>query len=208
MTAETCPTATSGPPGRRPTGSPPAWQYVVGVFGAAAQALVALGTVTLGLGWSGGWHSAAVAQAALGLAAVLWLLVHGRLVLLIVPPLSALLTWTALQVALGEAEQTECSATERAAVADLHHPAGATPELAGELGIGCIARFSLPLPPAAVLAHYERALPDAGWVVSHPEPEMVSGLRRGVRIAVHAPEGEGGLVIVSVDEVTGAGEVG
>lgn len=166
------------------------------------QLVVIWFTVTMGLGWGGWTYIAAVLQSLAGITIILWLMRQRPVLSLAVPGVSALLTAGLLLLGTTLAKVTECSPAERAAVAELAAPPGASIVLQGELSNGCIARFNTSLSASELTAHYEREFAAHGWQLRPGEiSEEVVATRNGIVMRIDHVDDHEGLVIVIVDEV-------
>jgi hypothetical protein len=176
--------STLSTPASQPRGVNPTWVAVA----LPVQVGVLLMTWMAGLGWGGGlWH-AAIAQAAVGIAVIVWLAArrHGPAVL-VVPVVSV-----ALAVGLSAVSNTvavACNDRVLAAFEELPPPPGVSVETFASPSQGCMAKTRTGVDQEEVFDHYRNAFSKDGWRLVSDDEEGTLGERNGVYVHAYVTEG-------------------
>ena len=188
----------ASPPRRRPWGCAAAAAVAVqvGVL-MLTFALGAIGFFTMEIAWF-----VAVAQAAVGVGLIYWLLARSTRRAVLVVPLVPLLSLGA-SLGIGAASATVAVACHRVlpAFEQVPPPPGVTVEPFVPLGVGCMAEtpvrrgggegddLSRSIVWADVFAHYRNEFPNHGWsLVPHPSEGDLRAERDGMYVVMDTSE--------------------
>ncbi len=180
------------PAERRPSAG-----LAVGLIALLLQVFIALFTAALGLSWSGPWYNASVGQALLGLVVIGWLL--RRLVALLIPVLSAGLTYSFVSTDARQQKATGCYPDELAAASTVGSPPGMRLRFHAEPHLGCVARAPTH-DPAFALGYYRERLTAQGWNNLEADPNTLTARAGPVLLVVDVDMEEAVLVISIKDQ--------
>lgn len=186
-----------GPGDERPAGRSTAL-LVVAVLAFVGQAVVAMGTFLMGLGWGGPTYYAALLQVLLAFGVIGRLVSRRRRIAALVPLVSAALTALLLVAGQQYAEATGCGPRVQAVAGELAAPPGADARLTGGME-GCFARFETDLSVAEVGEHYSTEFDRHGWERDAHTDGAAGGTKDGIRATVYTEPLPGGRAHVAIE---------